>query len=112
MGAGVRLDRTWGYELVWPVGSDFIGRIVHVRRGHRLWLEADGQLPRSVVLCAGTLILAMEDERGTLREMALEPGQLHEIQAKYRHRLIVVQDADLLSVAPLGQDDFVRFEDN
>ena len=111
MGGALRLERTWGYELVWPVGSEFIGRIVHVRRGHRLWLEPDGEPCRSVVLCAGTLILAVEDERGHLREIALEPGQLHEIPAKHRHRLIVVQDADLLAVAPVGQDDFVRLED-
>ena len=63
------------------------------------------------MLCAGTLILAPEDEQGQLREIALEPGHLHEIPAKHRHRLIVVQDADLLAVAPVGQDDFVRLED-
>lgn len=112
MGAALRLDRTWGYELVWPVGAEFIGRIVHVRRGHRMWLEADGHLSRSVVLCAGTLILATEDDRGALKEIALEAGQLHEIPARQRHRLIVVQDCDLLAVAPAGEDDFVRLEDS
>ena len=111
MGAALRLDRSWGYELVWPVGAEFIGRIVHVRRGHRLWLEAEDHPSRSVVLCAGSLILAVEDEGGTLREFALEPGQLHEIPAKHRHRLIVVEDADLLAVSPAGDDDFVRLED-
>jgi hypothetical protein len=63
------------------------------------------------VLCSGALVLAFEDERGHLREIALEPGQMHEIPARHRHRLIVVQDADLLSVAPAGHDDFVRLED-
>jgi hypothetical protein len=111
MSGAVRLDRAWGCELVWPVGAEFIGHIVHVRRGHRMWLESDGESCRSLALCSGTLILALEDDRGVLREIALEPGHLHEIPANHRHRLIVVQDADLLAVAPVGRDDFVRLED-
>jgi hypothetical protein len=111
MGDALRLERPWGYELVWRVPPDFVGRIVHVRRGHRLWLESNGEPWRSVVLCSGALMLAFEDERGQLREIMLEPGHLHEIPAQHRHRLIVLQDADLLAIAPAGNDDFVRLED-
>ena len=36
----VRVERPWGYEIVWEVPPDTVGKVLHITRGHRLWLAA------------------------------------------------------------------------
>ena len=36
-GAG-RVDKPWGYELIWAVTDRYVGKLIHVRSGHALSL--------------------------------------------------------------------------
>jgi mannose-6-phosphate isomerase len=107
----IRFDKPWGWELEWAVGPSTVGRLVHVRRGHRLWLDAHNPGEERLVLCAGLLTLVSEDDRGHLSEQSLSPGHVYEIPAGTPHRLVAIEDSDLLSVGPPTLDEVVHVED-
>jgi hypothetical protein len=111
VGGALRLEKPWGYELVWEVDAAWLGRIVHVNQGHRVWLDAGAADPYPVVLCAGRMLLVFEDDAGQLREVPLAPGHLHDIPVSTRHRMIALEDTDLVSVTTGDQLDRLRVED-
>jgi quercetin dioxygenase-like cupin family protein len=106
----VRFEKPWGWELVWEVMPSVLGRVVHVTRGHRMWLESPGAT-EELVLCSGLLTLVWEDDRGHLQEQSLGPGQVHTIPVRSRHRMIAVEDSDLLAIGPPACEDAIRVED-
>ena len=108
----MRVERPWGYELVWEVTSEAVGKVLHIARGHRLWLDTRERASEPLVLCSGSMMLVFEDERGELREVPLEPGHVHEIPVRTRHRMIAVEDCDVLAVTRQGLDDIVRVEES
>jgi hypothetical protein len=110
-GRAMRVERAWGYELVWDMGGSHFCRLLHINRGHRLWLESRGTAADALMLCSGVLSLAFEDDRGDLRETRLLPGQVHEIPVKRRHRMIALEDCDVVTPTQPGLDDNVRVED-
>lgn len=111
MPGAFRAEKPWGYELVWQVAPEYLGRIVHLNQGHRMWLEAGGELSRGVVICAGRMLLVFEDDGGRTCEVPLEPGHLHEIPVRTRHRMIAVEDADVVAVMRGDAVDMLRIED-
>jgi hypothetical protein len=111
MGSALRVDKPWGYELVWEVAPDYLGRIVHLNRGNRVWLESRGESSRPVVVCAGRMLLIFEDDLGRTCEVPLAPGQLHDIPVRTRHRMIAVEDSDLVAVQPGDSLDILRVEE-
>jgi mannose-6-phosphate isomerase len=111
MGGALRVEKAWGYELVWEVAPEYLGRIVHLNRGQRVWLESRGEPSRQLVICAGRMLLVFEDDRGRTCEVPLAPGQLHEIPVQTRHRMIAIEDSDLVVVSRGDVIDILRIED-
>ncbi len=107
----LRVERPWGYELVWEVTPEYVGKIFHITRGHRVWLASDDRLSEPFILCAGRINLVFEDERGDLREVPLTPGHAYDIPVRARHRMIVVEDADVVSTSVRDLEELLRIED-
>ncbi len=109
--SALRVERPWGYELVWEVAPEYVAKILHITRGHRVWLASADRTSEPFILCAGRLMLVFEDERGSLREVVLRPGQVHEIPVRVRHRMIVMEDADVVSTSLRDVEDLLRIEE-
>ncbi len=111
MSGALRVDRPWGYELVWEVTPEYVGKILHITRGHRVWVASDDRMSEPFILCSGRMLLVYEDERGDLREIALGPGLVHDIPVWTRHRMIVVEDSDVIATSVRDIEDRLRIED-
>jgi hypothetical protein len=107
----LRVEKSWGYEVVWEVGDFQFCRLLHVTRGHRLWLPSRGRASEPVLLCTGALTLVFEDERGELHESPLEAGHVYDIPVTRRHRMIAVEDCDVFSLARSDLEDDVEIEE-
>jgi len=107
----IRYDKPWGWELEWRVGPSIVGRLVHIRRGHRIWLDPHHPGEDRLVLCAGLLTLVSEDDQGRLCETSLPAGHVYQITAGTPHRLLAVEDSDVLSMGPPTMDEVVHVED-
>ena len=110
-GAG-RVDKPWGHELRWAITDRYLGKLIHVDRGHALSLQYHVQKDETILVLSGLLDLVLEDDAGELRTHRLTPGMSARIRAGRRHRFIAAEDVDLVEVSSPEIDDVVRVEDD
>ncbi len=64
-----RVDKPWGYELVWARTDQYVGKILHVRAGHILSLQYHNLKDETMHVLRGELILR------TRRGRSSSPGR-------------------------------------
>jgi mannose-6-phosphate isomerase len=106
------VEKPWGWEIVWAETEAYVGKLLHVRAGERLSLQYhDRKLETQSLLC-GRAILVLEEARGMLREIAMEPGKGYTILPYQRHRLVGLTDADVVEVSTPEIGTTFRIEDD
>jgi mannose-6-phosphate isomerase len=110
-GAG-RVDKPWGHELRWAITDRYLGKLIHVDKGHALSLQYHVQKDESILVVSGLLDLVLEDDTGELRTHRLTPGMSARIRPGRRHRFVAAEDVDLIEVSSPEIDDVVRLEDD
>jgi mannose-6-phosphate isomerase-like protein (cupin superfamily) len=106
-----RVEKPWGYELIWADTDLYVGKILHVNAGealsvqmHRVKDETLHLLNGRIRLRAGASIEALVDvELGSGESFRISPGTIHMIEA--------LTDADVLEASTPHLDDVVRFQD-
>ena len=106
-----KIEKPWGYELIWARTDSYAGKILHINRGHRLSLQYHEKKEESILVYSGRMTLVFEDESGQLREIPLGPGEAHHIPTGRKHRMIALEDCDVVEVSTPQLDDVVRLED-
>lgn len=107
-----RTEKPWGYELLWAKSAGYAGKILHIKKGHRLSLQYHVEKVETILVNAGHLLLQLEDEQGQLAELNMLQGEACHIPAGRIHRMIAVEECDLLEVSTDKLDDVVRLEDS
>ena len=106
----VRVEKPWGYELHWARTDRYVGKVIHVNRGHALSLQYHNQKDETIHLWSGRLLFEIEvDGRLVSREM--HPGESVHITPKTIHRMTAIEDSDILEASTPELDDVVRIED-
>lgn len=107
-----RIEKPWGHELIWAKTAEYVGKVLHIRKGHKLSLQYHEQKTETVFVGSGQMILVIENETGILEEVLLKAGEAHHIAVGKKHRMIAVEDCDVFEVSTPQLDDVVRLEDN
>ena len=108
----VRIDKPWGHEIWWAWTDDYVGKILHVKAGHRLSVQYHERKDEtSYVLrgppdaLQGLVGRRPADHAGRARRAVAQPaGEIHTIEA--------IEDADVLEVSTPHLDDVVRLTDS
>ncbi|HWB15821.1 MAG TPA: cupin domain-containing protein [Vicinamibacterales bacterium] len=109
--AGVRrVDKPWGYELHWAKTDRYVGKLIHVDKGHALSLQYHNIKDETVYLASGDLLFEIEVD-GKLVERRLAPGESVHVSPKTVHRMTAIEDCDIYEVSTPELDDVVRLED-
>ena len=107
-----RTEKPWGYELLWARNAGYAGKVLHILKGHRLSLQYHVEKVETILVNAGLLLLQLENERGELEELNLRPGDACHIPAGRIHRMIALEECDLMEVSTDQLEDVVRLEDS
>ncbi len=107
-----RVEKPWGHELWWAFTDRYVGKLLHVKAGHRLSLQYHERKDETIHLWSGELLLQVGDREDDLTELRLAPGETFHIPPRTRHRMIAVTDCDVLEVSTPEVDDVVRLEDS
>jgi mannose-6-phosphate isomerase len=107
----VRVEKPWGYELIWARTDRYVGKILHIERGHALSLQYHLRKDETLHVLAGTLRLQTGQEGGELEEREMGPGESFHVTPLLRHRMIAQTDCDVLEASTPELDDVVRLED-
>lgn len=105
------IDKPWGHELVWAHTDRYVGKILHIRRGEALSLQYHERKDETIMVLSGAIELVHFCDGETPRTIKLEPGQTFHIPPGLRHRMIAVDDTDIVEVSTTELDDVVRLED-
>src|SRR5436309_2113606 len=107
----VRIEKPWGYELIWARTDRYVGKILHIGKGHALSLQYHQRKDETLHVLAGTVRLQTGEEGAALEERVLGPGESFHVTPLLRHRMIAQTDCDVLEASTPELDDVVRLED-
>jgi mannose-6-phosphate isomerase-like protein (cupin superfamily) len=106
-----RIEKPWGYELVFARTDRYVGKILHVDPGQALSLQYHRVKDETLYLLSGEYLLEVE-EGGEMVRREMKPGDTYHIAANTRHRMTTDDIAcDILEVSTPELDDVVRLED-
>lgn len=106
-----RVEKPWGHELIWAKTKDYVGKILHIKKGHQLSLQYHRQKEETILVSRGTMMFLFEGNDGRLEEILLKEGESHHVPPGKKHRMIAVEDCDIFEVSTPQLDDVVRLED-
>ena len=107
-----RVDKPWGWEIVWAHTPHYCGKILHINAGKRTSLQYHDQKLETLCLLSGRALLIVEDTEGTLCEIEMEPGKGYTIQPNQRHRLVAIEDAEIAEASTPETGTTLRLEDD
>ena len=106
-----RVDKPWGYELVFAHTDRYVGKLLHVDAGHALSLQYHERKDETLYLAAGSMEFQVEED-GELVVRELRLGEAYHIPPHTRHRMIAgPEGCDLVEVSTPELEDVVRLED-
>jgi mannose-6-phosphate isomerase len=108
-----RVDKPWGYELIWALTERYCGKLLVVRAGQELSLQFHREKDESWYVLEGRaeLEFAGAGEKATSREV-VTPGAAFRITPGTVHRVRALDDTTILEVSTPQLDDVVRLEDS
>lgn len=106
-----RVDKPWGYELIFAETDRYVGKILHVDAGHALSLQYHRVKDETLFVREGSFELVVEED-GTLVTRTMRAGDSYHMPPGTTHRMIAGPDGcDILEVSTPELDDVVRLED-
>ena len=106
----VRVDKPWGYEIIWAHTDNYVGKILHITAGHALSVQYHEVKDETVYLLAGELIYRVW-ENGSPTDVGLKVGQSYRITPHTIHQMEAVTDCDVLEASTPHLDDVIRLKD-
>lgn len=105
-----RVEKPWGYELIWAEAERYVGKILHINAGQRLSRQYHNKKEETFLVQQGEMDLEIGTgaEQRTLRMKALDTFHC---KPKTVHRMVAVTDVDVVEVSTPELDDVVRLED-
>jgi mannose-6-phosphate isomerase-like protein (cupin superfamily) len=107
-----RVEKPWGYELIWARTDGYAGKLLSVTAGHALSLQFHREKDESWYVLEGRaeLEFAAPGEKATQSEV-VTPGSAFRIEPGTVHRIRALEDTIVIEVSTPQLDDVVRLED-
>lgn len=107
-----RVDKPWGYELIWAHTDTYVGKVLFVRAGHALSLQFHKEKDESWLVQSGRAKLELgKTGEGALAEEVVTAGAAFHYVPGTVHRVTAIEDTTILEVSTPHLDDVVRLED-
>ena len=107
-----RVEKPWGYELIWSKTDSYAGKILFVKGGESLSLQFHKVKDEAWYVLSGRaeLELGGPGER-VLNTEVIAGGAAFHFPPGTVHRLTAVEDTTIIEVSTPELDDVVRLED-
>ncbi len=106
-----RVEKPWGYELIWAHAAGYVGKVLHINAGEALSYQFHRVKEETIYVLSGTLTLYVAEGDDQPRKLCLSPGEAFHIYPGLRHRFEAEVDVDLLEASTPELEDVVRLED-
>jgi mannose-6-phosphate isomerase len=106
-----RIEKPWGWELVWAETEQYAGKLLFVRAGHALSLQYHEQKDESWLVQEGRATLEAGTHGAPLESIEIGPGDAFHYRPGTVHRITAVEDTLVLEVSTPHLWDVVRLDD-
>ena len=107
-----RVEKPWGFELIWAHTDRYAGKLIVVETGERLSLQLHRIKDETIYVAAGKLRLYLENDDGEIATREMGPGDHCHIPVGRRHRFEAIERVEIVEVSTPELDDIVRIEDD
>lgn len=106
-----RVDKPWGYELIWAETDRYVGKVLHVEAGHALSLQYHERKDETIHLWKGRMKFWVGPSADELELVEMNEGDSYHVTPGTVHRMEAITDVDILEASTADLDDVVRLED-
>ena len=107
-----KIEKPWGFELLFAHTPKYAGKVIFVRKGHRLSLQYHKEKDETIYLHEGKALVEMERSDGQLVQSVAQPGYSLRIPPLIKHRLKAIEDTTLFEISTPEPEDVERIEDD
>ena len=106
-----RVDKPWGYELIYAVTERYCGKLLFVRAGEALSLQYHRKKDETIYVHEGRAELEIGRQGEEPTPVLVGPGDSFRLRPGTVHRMRALEDTLFLEVSTPELDDVVRLED-
>jgi mannose-6-phosphate isomerase-like protein (cupin superfamily) len=106
-----RVEKPWGWELIWAETDAYAGKLLFVRAGQSLSLQYHEVKEESWLVQEGRAALELGPRDGDLTTIEIGPGDAFHYRPGTVHRVTALEDTLVIEVSTPHLDDVVRLED-
>lgn len=103
-----KVEKPWGYEIIWAHTDNYVGKILHINAGCRLSCQYHEEKEESLYVMKGILYMELDGERKKLtagKHFHVPPGTVHRFWANET-------SVELMEISTTQFDDVVRLDDD
>jgi mannose-6-phosphate isomerase len=107
-----KVEKPWGYELIWALTDAYCGKVLFVKAGESLSLQFHRRKDESWLVQSGRAKLELGNAgESLLKEEVIGAGAAFHYRPGTVHRVTAIEDTTILEVSTPHLDDVVRLED-
>jgi mannose-6-phosphate isomerase len=107
-----RVDKPWGWELIWAETGDYVGKLLFVSAGNALSLQFHREKDETIYVHEGRVEFTIGEVGNAVPVTeVVGPGAAFRITPGTVHRMVALEDSLMLEVSTPQLDDVVRLED-
>ena len=104
--------KPWGEERLFALTSRYAGKILIIRKGHRLSLQLHDRKIETLYLEDGVLKLIIGKNFKNLKSKKITSGAVFHLPPRTIHRMEALENCRLIEVSTPELGDVVRIEDD
>ena len=106
-----RVEKPWGWELVFAETDAYVGKLLFVRAGEALSLQYHEVKDESWLVHEGRAVLELGVVGEAAEPVEIEPGDAFRFRPRTVHRVTALEDLLVIEVSTPHLDDVVRLDD-
>ena len=106
-----RIDKPWGYELLYATTELYCGKVIFIRSGEQLSLQFHKKKDETIFVQLGRMELEIGEPGKPVDTEVVGPGRAFRLRPGTVHRMRALEDTTILEVSTPELDDVVRLED-
>ena len=107
-----KVEKPWGYELIWAETDEYVGKLLFVKAGESLSLQFHNVKDESWLVQQGRAKLELGSAGDAmLKQEVIGPGATFRFRPGTVHRVTAIDDTKIVEVSTAELDDVVRLED-
>jgi mannose-6-phosphate isomerase len=107
-----KTEKPWGYELLFALTPKYAGKVLFVKKGHRLSLQYHQEKDETLYIYEGKALLEIQGEDGKMVKTEAKSGYCFRLPPLTRHRFQALEDTTFIEVSTPELEDVVRLDDD